>query len=208
MIITWHGEGCFRFQNGETSLLTDPPEHSTGITPPRFKTNILLKTLFPWPAPFAQEANADVVVSGAGEYDIREVVIRGFELVDESSEKYFKTIYTLLWEDISVGILGHVSQNIPPNLLEHFEELDVLIVPAGGDPFLSLEKLGQLFKTLSPKIIIPSFTKLSGLKRTALDSKKIVEYFGGDHELGAEKLVFKKKDVLEIKKTKIVCLKA
>lgn len=206
MIITWHGEGCFRLQNGETSLLIDPPEQSTGITAPRFKTDILLKTLSLWPAPFVPETNADVVIAGAGEYDVRGIVVRGFELSGESTDAYFKTIYTITWDDVVIGVLGHVSNDIPPALLEHFEELDVLIVPAGGAPFFSIEKVFPLLKMLTPKVVIPSFTKVPGLKRAALDIKKVVEQFSGESESQMDKFVFKKKDLLEIKKTKMVCL--
>ncbi len=205
MVITWSGEGCFKFQNGDVSLLTDLPDASSGISAPRFKTDALLKTLTPWPHD-KSESNADTTIIGAGEYDTKGIKIKGFELVAESSPKFFKTVYSIIWDDITIGFLGHISQELPPQAMEDFEELDILIGPAGGEPFISQEKMVKLVKQLNPKIFIPSFYKIPGLKRKAKDIKDFTDDFNGEVKKPEEKLVFKKKDLSEIKKTRIVCL--
>lgn len=205
MVITWHGEGCFKFQNGEVSLLTDLPDVSSGISTPRFKTDVLLKTLTPWPK-IQTESNADQTIIGAGEYDIKGVKIKGFELSAESSPKFFKTVYSIIWDDITIGILGHLSQELSPQVMEDFEELDVLIGPAGGEPFIVQEKMVKLVKQLNPKVFIPSFFKAPGLKRKAGDIKDFTGEFNGEVKKPEEKFVFKKKDLADIKKANIVCL--
>jgi L-ascorbate metabolism protein UlaG (beta-lactamase superfamily) len=206
MVITWNGEGCFKFQNGDVSLLTDLPDVSSGISAPRFKTDVLLKTLTPWPYD-QSELNADNVIIGAGEYDAKGIKIKGFELPAESSPKFFKTVYSIIWDDITIGILGHISQELPPQAMEDFEELDILIGPAGGEPFISQEKMVKLVKQLNPKIFIPSFYKIPGLKRKSKDVKDFTDEFNGEVKKSEEKFVFKKKDLADIKKTNIVCLK-
>ena len=206
MIITWNGEGCFKFQNGDVSLLTDLPDPSSGLTAPRGKNSVYIKTLTPHPQPAVNE-NADATIFGAGEYDLRGIHIKGYELIDESAKNFFKTIYALLWDDISIGLLGHVSNPIPPATLEQFEEIDVLIAPAGGAPFIDQKELIKLIKQLNPKIYIPSFYKIPGLKRKADDCKELLEALNGGSQKGEEKFVFKKKDLIEIKKTRVVTLK-
>lgn len=210
MIISWYGEGCFKIQNGEKTILIDPPEANLGFSVPRFRSNILIKSLTPWPFPFSQEAeknNADFVIWGAGEYDIGEIKIRGFSLKSESSDKFFKSAFVVKWEEIVIGILGHLSLLPSPEILENFEEVDVLIAPAGGEPFLSQELLVKLVKQLNPKIYLPSFYKVAGLKRKAQGLEAILIHFNGEVEKMLEKFVFKKKDLAEIKKTKIVTFK-
>jgi hypothetical protein len=207
MVITWHGEGCFKFQNGEVSLLTDLPESVSGISAPRFKTDVLLKTITPWPNGQV-EHNSDSIITGAGEYDIKGIKIKGAELVNESSPKFFKTVYSIIWDEITIGVLGHISGELPPNIMTDFEELDILIGPAGGEPFVSQEKMVKLIKHLNPKIFIPSFYKIQELKRKAKDIKDFVREFDGETKKNQDKLVFKKKDLGEIKKTNIVCLTA
>jgi len=206
MIITWYGEGCFKFQNGETSLLTDIPDASSGCGAPRGKTNVYLKTLTPWPLQGPHES-ADTTVAGAGEYDLQGIRIKGYELIGESSKNFFKTVYAITWDEISIGLLGHISEQIQPAILEQFEEIDVLVAPAGGEPFIEQKELIRLIKLLNPKIYIPSFYKIPGLKRKSADIRDITEALNGGHITAEEKFVFRKKDLAEIKKTKITLLK-
>lgn len=207
MIITWHGEGCFRFQNGDTVLLTDIPQAVSGIVAPRFSPSVYVKTITALPLDAKENEKGEATIRGGGEYDVKGIKIKGVGLEAEASEKFFKTIYRLVWEDITFGLLGHIAQEPSPLLLEEFEDLDVLIGPGGGDPFLGQEKMVKLIKQLHPKIFIPSFYKTAGLKRKSDDVKKILDDFNGDVEQGKEKFVFKKKDLADIKKTKVICFK-
>lgn len=207
MIITWHGEGCFRFQNGEITLLTDIPQTVSGVSAPRFSPSVYLKTITALPISSRDEEKGEVTIQGAGEYDVKGIKIKGFVLAGESTEKFIKSIYRFVWDDVVVGVLGHLSEEPAPTLLEGFEELDVLIGPGGGEPFLEQEKMIRLVKKLNPKIFIPSFYKIPSLKRKAQDVQAIVSEFNGSAEQGKEKFVFKKKDLADIKKTNLICLK-
>ncbi|KKS82523.1 MAG: Zn-dependent hydrolase of the beta-lactamase fold-like protein [Candidatus Wolfebacteria bacterium GW2011_GWC1_43_10] len=207
MVISWYGEGCFKIQSGERVVLTDPPEPVSGIGAPRLKADVLIKTICPWPSPKSIGENADFIVLGAGEYDVGGVKIRGFSLNSESSDKFFKTVFVIRWDQITIGLLGHLSSQPPPEIMENFEEVDILIAPAGGTPFLSQELVGKLVKQLNPKIFLPSFYKVAGLKRKAQGVEEIFSRFNGEAERGLERFVFKKKDLEALKKTKIVTLK-
>ena len=79
MIINWYGEGCFKVQTGGLVLLTDPFLSQTGLTPPRGKFDIVLKTLIPLPLS-QQENKEEKVILGAGEYEIKGIEIKGFSL--------------------------------------------------------------------------------------------------------------------------------
>ncbi len=205
MVITWYGEGCFRLQNGDTSVLLDVYDSSTGLTPPRGKVDAHVRTLTSWPFPFGEQE--ETIIRGAGEYDIRGVHIKGFELPQESTSKFFKTVYIILWEDITIGVLGHLSEDLPPQVLENFEEIDILIGPGGGAPFIDQDRMARLLKQVTPKVFIPSFFKISGLKRSAGALTPLLERINGGAVEPQEKFVCKKKELDEIKKTTVVCLK-
>ncbi len=136
MVITFYGEGCFKLQSADFVLLIDPFDGSTGLTPPRFKSDIILKTLTPFP-PTNQLPNyqTNQIITGPGEYHLKNIVINGFFLQKESSEKLLKTIYLAKIEGINFCFLGHISEMPEPTILEHLEEVDVLFLPAGGPPF-------------------------------------------------------------------------
>jgi len=208
MVISFYGEGCFKIQSGDFTILTDPFESSSGLTPPRFKSDIILKTLTPFPItnqPINQLINQLII--GPGEYDIKDASVVGFKLKKESSDKFLKTVYIVKIEGIKLCFLGHISGAPEPETAERLEEIDVLFAPAGGKPFLEPEAAIKLVKQIEPKIIIPSFFKVPGLKRKAGDLKPFLEEFDSGKKEPEEKLTIKKKDVAEIKKTELVVLK-
>ena len=204
MIINWYGEGCFKVQTSGLILLTDPFESSIGLTPPRGKTEVILKTLTSWP--MDESAEGEKLIRGAGEYEIQKINIRGFGLPKESTEKFFKTAYKLTTEEISLGFLGHLSDELSQEARQALQNADVLFIPAGGKPFLNQETAAKLVKQLSPKLVIASFFKIPGLKRTGADWKNLAEEMGQKPET-LEKLTIRRKEINEQKGTKLIVLK-
>jgi len=209
MTIAFYGEGCFKIQSGDSVILTDPIDAQVGLTPPRFKTDIILKTLTSLPILQFSILDSQSLIYGPGEYNIKNIDILGFGLTKESEGKFFKTIYLVKAEGINLCFLGHLSETLEPTILERLEEVDILFVPAGGLPFIEQKLLVKLIKQIEPKIVVPAFFKISGLKRKADDLKTFLEEFNHQNKIEPlEKLTIKKKDLAEIKKTKIVALKA
>lgn len=209
MVINWYGEGCFKVQTGGLVLLTDPFSNQTGLTPPRGKFDIVLKTLVPLPLPQqalpvgSQEIKEETIL-GAGEYEIQGIEIKGFPLPKESSDKFLKTVYMVAAENINLCFMGHLAVYPDPEILDELENADVIFIPAGGKPFIEQEAAAKFIKQLNPKIIVNSFLKVPGLKRSAHNEKEFADELGLKTEV-EEKLVLKKKD-LEGAKTRLMSL--
>ncbi|MEK7555392.1 MAG: MBL fold metallo-hydrolase [Patescibacteria group bacterium] len=206
MVITFYGENCFKIQSGDTTILIDPFSDQIGLTSPRLKPDILVKTLTSFPVVLSPAYSARQII-GPGEYNLKDIDIVGFELLKESTEKFIKTIYLMKIENIKVGFLGHLAGILEPEILERFEEIDILFIPAGGSPFIEQKSAVKLIKQLEPKIVIPCLFKIPGLKRRADDVKEFIEEFNHQKPVPQEKLTIKKKDLEGIKKTEIVVLK-
>jgi len=182
--VSYFGEGCFRLQSGEISLLVNPINN-------RLKADVVLKTLSP--ASTTEAAGAEI--SFPGEYEVKGIEVRGLPLEHESSPKFLKTIFVVKWEDLRIVFLGHISKQLPPELLKEVGEPDILFIPGGEEHFLSPEDAAKLIKQAEPKVVIPGFYKTPTAFLKAVGQK--VE--------AAEKFVFKNKD-LEGKKGAIVIL--
>ena len=207
MTITFYGEGCFKIQSGETVVLTDPPEAASGLTPPRFKADVTLKTLS---SAKNQKTSASQII-GAGEYNISGINIFGFPIPEESNDKILKTVYIVEIEDIRLCFLGHIAGTLDPIIVEHLGEVNVLFMPAGGQPFIDQKTAVRLVKQIEPKIVIPSFFKIPGLKRKSDDIKVFLEEFNSKKEKSAtaqDKLTIKKKDLESFKSAQIIALNA
>ena len=205
MTITYYGEDCFKLQSGDVTILTDPIDSKSGLSSPRFKYDALIKTLSPFPPEAADEEA--VVVAGPGEYDFKGVKISGYMASNESTDKFLKTVYIATIESIKICFLGHLSEIPEPSIMEHLEEIDILFVPAGGEPFIDQQKVAKLIRQIQPKIVIPTFYKVPGLTRKAGDLKAFLEEVGQGKVESQEKLVIKKKDFATIKPTQIIPLK-
>jgi L-ascorbate metabolism protein UlaG (beta-lactamase superfamily) len=200
MVINYFGNGCFRLQSGDTSVLVNPENN-------RLKADVTLKTLTAT-SPDAAASNGagtadgdgkagDVVISFAGEYEEKEIEIVGFPIQEESTEKFLKTAYAAQWEGMKFVFLGHLSKPMDATLMEEFADPDVLFLPVGGGHFLEPEVAAKIAKQLEARIVIPSFYK---------DPAEFVKAFGKKAE-DMDKFVFKQKDILA-DKGRVVILKA
>ena len=203
MTINLYGEGCFRIQFKEAAILTDPLDANlSGLKAPRIKADIIIKTLIGLP-PEQMPKGEEFLIYTAGEYEIKNIFIKGKTITGESGEKFLKTIYLIEAEDLKILNLGHLSNPLDPKLFAD-EEIDVLVIPAGGEPFLDIKESAKLINQLEPKIVIPSFYKITGLKRKAGELKDFLKEFGVSAE-PLEKLNIRKKDLTE--ETKFIALK-
>lgn len=206
MVITWYGEGCFKAQEGNTTILTDPFEAGLGLTPPRLKADMVLRTLTAFPLKNTKNEEWHLI-SGPGEYNIAGIDIAGFLLAKESTAKFLKTVYLIKTGGVNLCFLGHLSNAPEPNVLEHLEEIDVLFIPAGGSPYLDPKAAVKIVKHLEPKIVVPAFFKIPGLRRETADIKIFLREFNHEKVEAEEKLSIRKKDLALIKGTRVVVLK-
>jgi len=210
MVITFYGEGCFKIQSGEFSVFIDRFDAHTGLMPPRFKADLILKTITPISSFEKKDSSLALEIIGPGEYNINGTDVSGFQLIKESPKSFFKTAYSLKLENINLCFLGHISEIPEPTVLEHLGEPDIIFIPAGGAPFVDLKSAVKIIKQFQPKIVIPSFFKVPSLKRKAGDIKDFLQELNGAKEKtgeAVEKLTIKRKNLAEIKKTQIAVLK-
>lgn len=205
MVINWYGEGCFKVQIGDFTLVTDPFDSKLGLNPVRGKFDVMLKTISPWPAPMPKKEDNAILI-GPGEYEIKGFEIKGFPLAKESADNFLKTIYLVKTEDTNLCFLGHIAEYPDEDALGELKSIDILFIPAGGKPFIKQELAAKLVKQINPKIIVPMFFKTPGLKRQSADLKEFADELGLKSE-PEEKLTIKKKELSEIKSTKLVQLK-
>ncbi len=185
MVITYFGGGSFRVQSGEISLLIDSENN-------RLKADLELKTHTPVSALISEERSE---ISFPGEYEIKGIEVKGISVPEESTEKFIKTMYLVTWEEIKIAFLGRISKQPSAETIEQLNEPDLLFLPVGGGDVLEPEVAAKLAKMLEPAIIIPSFYKSPAEFLKAMGQKAEPQ----------EKIVLKKKDLLE-EKNKVIIL--
>ncbi len=137
-----------------------------------------------------------------GEYDIKSVTITGIPLKQE--DKYV-TVFLIESEDMRILNLTHIKDfNMSEDEIEALGEIDILILPVGGNTVMSASGASKVVNEIEPKIVIPSHYKMPGLIIDVDAMDKFIKEMGGKKE-EMEKLTVKKKDLPE-EGTKVVVL--
>jgi L-ascorbate metabolism protein UlaG (beta-lactamase superfamily) len=205
MVISFYGENSFKIQSGEFTLLTDPVDASSGLTAPRFKYNVLLKTLTAFP-PEESTPEQGVFIYGPGEYNVENTTIFGYLSENEVTDKILKTVYVVTMEDMKLCFLGHLADIPSPAVMEKLEDIDILFIPGGGSPYIDQKKVAKLVKQIEPKIVIPTAFKVPGLKRPAAHISVFLEELDQKDVEPQDKLTLKKKDLSTFKPAQVVVL--
>lgn len=187
MVVNHFGNGCFRLQSGETSILINPDNN-------RLKADLILRTIISTEPGAVADASEATTIAFPGEYEVKGIEVVGFPITGESTEKFLKTAYAVNWEDMKFVFLGHLSAPIDSTLIEEFADPDVLILPVGGGHFLEPEIAAKIAKQLEARIIIPSFYK---------NPDEFLKALGKKTET-VEKFVFKQKDIVTDKGRPVV----
>ncbi|MBU6415260.1 MBL fold metallo-hydrolase [Patescibacteria group bacterium] len=211
MIITWYGQSCFKLQSGEQVLVIDPFSKDIGLTPPRFRANLVLIT-HDHPDHNNAESIAEnpMVISGPGEYDFQGIAVKGMQTYHdnaEGKERGLNTIYVIEMDDMKLCHMGDFGENeLRPETAEAIGDVDILFVPVGGKTTINSEQAAKVVGKIEPRVVIPMHYKIPGLKVELENASAFLKEMGAKNTEPEEKLVIKQKD-LPVDGTKVIVLK-
>jgi len=216
MIITYHGLECFKFQFGNVVVATNPPTKDSQAVakPPRFGADIVLESLqhpdFAGGEHMSYGEKKPFVVRGPGEYEIQDIIVRGFHTVSHyGGMERINTLYSLFFEGMHIVFAGALDEKeLSQEILELLDSIDIMFVPIGGvsssadkGGVLDASSAYKLAVKHEPRLIIPMH--YDGERGTAL--KTFLEEGGQEQSTAEEKLTVKRKD-LETSEGDIVVL--
>jgi len=110
-------------------------------------------------SPHAAETSARLVFDGAGEYEVADISIVGIlaRAHIEEAGKFGATMFKLMAGDQSALFTGHIYPELSDSQLEAIGQVDVLVVPVGGNGY-TVDPVGalSLIKAIEPKLVIPT----------------------------------------------------
>ncbi|MCX6757586.1 MAG: MBL fold metallo-hydrolase [Candidatus Nomurabacteria bacterium] len=207
MIITYFGKQFFKISQGDLTVAFNPiSKDSKFFNSGKFGSDIaLVTTNHPDYNGIAQLSHGErepFVISGPGDYEVKEIFVKGSMSESEiAGKKFINTIYSLAIDGINIVFLGALSNaDISKEAREAINEPDVLFIPVGGKDMLDPKSAAKLAASLEPKLIIPmDYDK---------DSLKIfLKEAGDENKKPEDKLTLKRKD-LEGKEGEVVILEA
>ena len=167
MDISWLGHSSFRIKGKYATLVTDPYAASTGLKFPKTDCDIVTIS-------HGHQDHNDLskiggepkVVSGPGEYEIKEVSIFGIQTFHDDSlgkERGRNTVYSITMDGLHLCHLGDLGHKLTQDQLGEIGQVDILFTPVGGVYTIDAEAAVGAVSAIEPKIIIPMHYKVPGL---------------------------------------------
>ncbi len=222
MIITYQGVESFRISHGDLTIAVNPISKDSNFKPKNAGADITLITTnhedLNGRDTTSRGDTESFVISGPGEYEVKDVVIQGFlseshyavrglssaKATEEQGPKKMNTIYQISFEGMNLCFLGALSdEKLSSETYEALDDIDILFVPIGGEGVLDAARAYKLAVSLEPSVIIPMHYGEVG-EKDAL--KKFLKEGGEEKGDAIDKLVVKKKD-LDGKEAEIIVLK-
>ena len=168
MDITFLGHSSFRLKGKTATVVTDPFDPKTvGLKFPKVTADIVTVS-----HQHEDHNQADLVkgvkrlVSGPGEYEIMGVSIIGiptFHDEEKGAKRGKNTIYVYEMDGLRLVHLGDLGHKLHEKILEKIGDIDILMVPVGGEYTIGPTEAVEVARAIEPKIVIPMHYQMPGL---------------------------------------------
>lgn len=205
MHIQFLGLSSFKFTTKDAVVITDPYGKDSGLAQPRGNADvvILAEKENPLYNGFSSLSGDPFIIDSPGEYDVKGVTVTGIPLKQANG---YVTIYLIESEDIKILNLTHIKEfNIKEDELEDLGEIDVLIIPVGGESVIDASRAAKIVNQIEAKVVIPSHYADTSLGLKLDGVEHFTKEMGGKAET-LDKIILKKKDLAASEETKVIIL--
>lgn len=162
------GHSSFKIRGKQVTIVTDPYDLDTGLKfPKNIEADIITVSHgHPDHNYISAVGGKPFVVSGPGEYEIKEVSIIGvptFHDEQNGKERGKNTVYHIRIDGLNIVHMGDIGHLLSSAQTEEIGDVDILLVPVGGVYSVDAEKALEIVADLEPKIVIPMHYNREGL---------------------------------------------
>ncbi len=187
MEITWLGHSCFKLKSKNGTVITDPFDDSIGYQKGKLSANIVTVSHDHPGHNFTSgiEGNPKLI-TGPGEYEIGGIFIYGVSTFHDNTkgeERGKNTIYLIEIDDVKVCHLGDLGHIPTATQLDEISDIDVLLIPIGGNSTINAATAIELVNIMTPNIVIPMHYKTEAIARDLDSPDKFLT------EMGAKEVV-------------------
>lgn len=169
MDITWYGLSCFRIREGGTTVVCDPFDKQIGLALPKIRADVVtISHEAPGHNAVDRVQGEFKVLRGPGEYEVGNVFVSGMATYhhrQKDDEPERTVAYFFEFGDLTIGHLGDMGKVPKQSEIEDLNigEVDILLVPVGGNATLDSARAIEVIGILEPRIVIPMHYRHDGL---------------------------------------------
>ena len=184
MELTYRGGNCIEIAVKKETIVIDGNVHELGLKNVTEKAGVYIATQ----QGFNPVVESATTIDGPGEYEARGVSVKGVSaqrMLDDAGVKK-STIYRIMYDGVSIVVVGHIFAPLPDSVLEEIGLVDVVIVPVGGGGYtLDGHQAAVVVRQLEPKVVIPTHYADPAVKYE-VPQESLAEFLkeiGGEHEV-------------------------
>ncbi len=159
MDISWSGHSCFTLKGKNITLVIDPCPPEYGCVSRWGCPQAVLVSHDHKGHSFTAEIPGEPrIFQGPGEYEIGGAFITGigtFHDDEDGTERGRNTVYVIEMEGLILCHLGDLGHPLTGHALKDVGKVDVLFVPVGGVPTLSVPEARSLARSVQARYILP-----------------------------------------------------
>jgi len=205
MDIKYLGHSCFFIKGKEAKLVMDPFDPKfTGLKFSKIEADIVtVSHQHKDHNNISAVSGSPLVIEWPGQYEKKGMRVYGFRSYHDKkqgAERGENTIFRIE-EDLSIlhcGDLGYIPDD---KFIDEIGEVDVLMVPVGGDSSIEPADAVELIKKIKPSIVIPMHFNRPELNQEIFGKKFPVSEFlkiiGSENIASVQKLTVKKEELGE-----------
>lgn len=144
MDIIWHGHSCFTLKSKDATIVTDP--FDMGAKLPKLKADIV--SLSGEAEPVEMEGNPKVL-DWPGEFEACNTPIESLAVNGDGA------VFIFMMDGVKVCHLGYLSHELSDEVLDHIGDVDILLIPVGGDVVLDGKTAQKVVEAIEPRVVIP-----------------------------------------------------
>ena len=187
MEIKYYGHSCFHIRGREGTVVTDPFNPAIGYKPAIVSTDICtISHDHPGHNYTESFRNHPYLITGPGEYEVNGIFVTGtaaFHDANQGANNGKNTIFSFLIEGCVVTHLGDLGHIPDRPTVEELGEIDILLVPVGGETTISSNMASDVINLLEPHVVIPMHfhTSLYSGKTTLAPVANFLKEMGLQH---------------------------
>ena|SRR3989338_1810196 len=215
MQIVWKGQACFflaasRGKQEQVRIVIDPYEESIGLKPPQVEADMVLVTHDHFDHNNAKAVRGEpMVISGPGEYELKDVFIKGIASWHDNAEgkdRGKNTMYVIEAEGLRLCHLGDIGQDeLSAEQVGQIGNVDILFIPVGGTYTVAAKGAAKIISQIEPRMVIPMHYALPRLKVKLEPVDEFLKTMGVKNVEPQAKLSLKAKD-FSVEEMKVVVL--
>ncbi len=156
MDITWHGNATLTLKGQTGAVITDPFE-GLGVKLPDLKGKVVAigDPLGAAKGTLPDTKDSAKVLDWPGEFEVSGISVEAFDASQYDAGN--AVFFSFLIDGIRVCHLGGLNQVLPDSLVQAIGDVDVLLVPVGGNGVLDAKAAFDVVEAIEPRTVVPIY---------------------------------------------------